>query len=108
MGPEPMSRIFFKSVRRGICCGPWSGGGERATPVPSYHCTICLQGRGPGRAWARPEYGGRILMLRTLSLAALLGLLAGPARAGDPQTYTIKLKKAGEGSVSRVDKSESG
>jgi len=47
-------------------------------------------------------------MLRTLSLAALLGLLAGPARAGDPQTYTIKLKKAGEGSVSRVDKSESG
>jgi hypothetical protein len=47
-------------------------------------------------------------MIRILSLVALVGLLAGPVRAGDQQTYTIKLKKGGKGTVTRVDKSASG
>jgi hypothetical protein len=47
-------------------------------------------------------------MLRILSLAAVVGLLAGPARAGDQQTYTIKIKKPAQGTVTRVDKAESG
>jgi hypothetical protein len=45
-------------------------------------------------------------MLRILSVAVALGLLAAPARAGDGQTYKIKIKKPGEGTVERVVKTE--
>jgi hypothetical protein len=45
-------------------------------------------------------------MLRILSTVAAVGLLAGSVRAGDQQTYTIKLKKPGEGTVERVETTE--
>ncbi len=45
-------------------------------------------------------------MLRILSMVAVVGLLTGPARAGDQQTYKIKVKKSTEGTVERVEKGE--
>src|SRR4051812_32802323 len=45
-------------------------------------------------------------MLRILSLAAAFGLLTAAARAGEQQSYTIKLKKPGKGTVERVVKTE--
>jgi hypothetical protein len=47
-------------------------------------------------------------MIRILSLAAVAGLLAGPVRAGDQQTYTIKLKKYAEVKNYRIETIDDG
>jgi hypothetical protein len=46
-------------------------------------------------------------MIRSLGVIAVVGLLAAPAAAGAQEAYTIKLKRAGQGQTSLVDKTES-
>jgi len=47
-------------------------------------------------------------MIRSLSLLALVGFLAGPTAVQAQETYTIKIKKAVQGETTRADKKEQG
>src|SRR5690242_15855434 len=101
MGPEPMSRIFFRSVRLGM--SPLSVDRRRRKKRSRYILSgYNLPPRGGARPWAPgavsgDPFSGRTTMIRSLSVVAVFGLLAGPAPGAGEPTYTIKLKKSAAG-----------
>src|SRR5262249_13238566 len=109
-------RILWRSWRLGMVAWSWSG--KFLALATSYWATIPLQGatrgrgpetapqqrstapqrrpgRGPAPAWSSyTGFSRRKSMIRTVCLAAVLGLLvcAPPGRTAD-EAYTIKLKE---------------
>src|SRR4051794_23339335 len=126
MGPEPIRRIFLRSVRFGM--GRWSVllcprsamAGRSVSLATSYSPPMILQeGRRRGRP-SRATAGGRhdaagpadttrrIAMLRSLGWVAAFALLTASAGAQDDKAYSIKFRKPADGETSLVQKSEKG
>src|SRR4051794_8649025 len=111
MGPEPMSRIFRRSVRRGIllACWPSARRGVQSGLNPSYESRSTFQ-EGPGRRGRhvaprgapRPT-PGESSMKRFLTPATLAALLAFAGAALAQEAVTIKVHTRGEGEVALSD-----
>src|SRR5262245_45733450 len=115
MGPEPISRIFFRSVRLGIVCGGWDG---RESPDHVRRKLRIAYGLPPGGPsprgrLARPGGSGSMsgtcpppnqesLMRRFGFGFALVGLFAVAAAAQDKDAIEIKIASPKAGQKARV------
>src|SRR4051794_37666376 len=105
IGPEPMSRIFFRSVRFGMFRGP----GPAAKSISPLHpIAVQSSSKGDGRRSAVPERASmeRKAMRRSLGFVAAVVLLAGSAWGQVREGVALKLKRPAAGSAYTVERRE--